>query len=263
MAAFAYAAVLCGFVLAVIGVVFVASFVTLWPYNMHLSLRHYRFEVQQGLAPLWTSIGMSFAAALIGVVATIAAACLARRLQGAAARALYFLSLLPAAVPGMVKGLGYVLVFNDPRNPLGFLYGTVTILAFCTVYHYHAQGYLIATTSLNQVSRVFDEASASLGGSYLKTLRAVTLPIIGPALASIGVFFFVRSMVTLSALIFIVTPQTQVAAVSVLLLDDSGNQNQAAAYSVCIMVVVGVVLAAFHGGLRLMSRRSEHYASSS
>jgi iron(III) transport system permease protein len=262
MAAFAYAAVLCGFVLAVIGVVFVASFVTLWPYNMHLSLRHYRFEVQQGLAPLWTSIGMSFAAALIGVVATVAAACLARRLQGAAARALYFLSILPAAVPGMVMGLGYVLVFNDPRNPLGFLYGTVTILAFCTVYHYHAQGYLIATTSLNQVSRVFDEASTSLGGSYLGTLRAVTLPIIGPALASIGVFFFVRSMVTLSALIFIVTPQTQVAAVSVLLLDDSGNQNQAAAYSVCIMVVVGVVLAAFHGGLRLLNRRRVRYSSS-
>jgi iron(III) transport system permease protein len=263
MSAFTYSAILCAFVVAVIGVVFVASFVTLWPYNMHVSLRHYRFEVQQGLAPLWTSIGMSFAAAVIGVVVTVVAACLARRVQGAAARVLYFLSILPAAIPGMVMGLGYVLIFNDPRNPLTFLYGTVTILAFCTVYHYHAQGYLIAATSLNQVSRVFDEASASLGGSYLKTLRAVTLPIIGPALANIGVFFFVRSMVTLSALIFIVTPQTQVAAVSVLLLDDSGNQNQAAAYSVCIMVVVGVVLAAFHGGLRLLNRRRVRYASSS
>jgi predicted nucleic acid-binding protein len=49
----------------------------------------------------------------------------------------------------------------------------------------------------------------------------------------------------------------------VLLLDDSGNQNQAAAYSVCIMVVVGVVLAAFHGGLRLLNRRRARYASSS
>jgi iron(III) transport system permease protein len=42
-------------------------------------------------------------------------------------------------------------------------------------------------------------------------------------------------MVTLSAVIFLVTPVTQLAAVSVLLLDDSGNQNQAAAFSVCIM----------------------------
>jgi iron(III) transport system permease protein len=254
--AFAFSAVLCGMLLLVVAVVFVASFVTLWPYNLHVSLRHYRFEVQQGLDPLWTSIWVSLLAALLGVVVTVAAACLARRLSGAMARVVYFVSILPAAVPGMVMGLGYVLVFNDPRNPLEFLYGTLVILAVCTVYHYHAQGYLIAATSLNQVSGVFDEASTTLGASFARTLRTVTLPIIAPAVASIGVFFFVRSMVTLSALIFIVTPKTQVAAVSVLLLDDSGNQNQAAAYSVCIMVVVALALGAFHGTLALARRRA-------
>jgi len=253
--AFAFCCLLCGTLLLVVGVVFVASFVTLWPYNLHLSFRHYRFEVQQGLAPLWTSLWVSLLAAVFGVIATVAAACLARRLGGYSARLLYFLSILPAAVPGMVLGLGYILVFNDPRNPLEFLYGTLVILALCTVYHYHAQGYLIAATSLNQVSRVFDEASTSLGGTFLRTLRTVTLPIIAPAIASIAVFFFVRSMVTLSALIFIVTPKTQVAAVSVLLLDDSGNQNQAAAYSVCIMLLVGAALVLFHGVLAVLRRR--------
>ena len=53
----------------------------------------------------------------------------------------------------------------------------------------------------------------------------VILPIIAPSIISVGVFFFVRSMVTLSAVIFLVTPATQVAAVSVLLLDDAGNQS--------------------------------------
>jgi iron(III) transport system permease protein len=254
--AFGFAAVLCGLVLMVVAIVFVASFVTLWPYNLHLSLRHYRFEVQQGLAPLWDSIWVSLLAAVLGVIVTVAAACLARRLGGAAARALYFMSILPAAVPGMVLGLGYVLVFNNPANPLEVLYGTFLILAVCNVYHYHAQGYLIAATGLNNVSRVFDEASTSLGAGFARTLRHVTLPVIGPAIASIGVFFFVRSMVTLSAVIFIVTPQTQLAAVSVLLLDDSGNQNQAAAYSVCIMLVVGVALLLFHGTAAVVRRRS-------
>jgi iron(III) transport system permease protein len=123
--AFAFCCVLCGALLLVVAVVFVASFVTLWPYNMHLSLRHYRFEVQQGLAPLWTSLWVSLLAAGFGVIATVAAACLARRLGGYSARLLYFLSILPAAVPGMVLGLGYILVFNDPANPLEFLYGTL------------------------------------------------------------------------------------------------------------------------------------------
>jgi iron(III) transport system permease protein len=58
----------------------------------------------------------------------------------------------------------------------------------------------------------------------------------------VAVFFFMRSMVTLSAVIFLVTPSTQVAAVSVLLLEDRGAVNQAAAFSVCIMAVVVVAL---------------------
>ena len=95
-----------------------------------------------------------------------------------------------------------------------------------------------------------------LGAGRLRTLRAVILPVVMPAIISIGVFFFVRSMVTLSAVIFLVTPTTQLAAVSVLLLDDSGNQNQAAAFSVCIMLVVALALALFHGLLRLFRTRS-------
>jgi len=257
-AALAYCGVVGGMVVLVVAVVVVASFVTLWPYNMHMSLRHYRFEVQQGLAPLWTSVGMSLLAAVVGIVVTVVAASTARKLPAPLARALYFLSILPAAVPGMVLGLGYVLIFNAPGNPLEILYGTVTILALCTVYHYHAQGYLVAATGLNQVGKVFDEAATSLGAGVVHTFRTVTLPIIAPAIASIGVFFFMRSMVTLSALVFIVTPATQVAAVSVLLLDDSGNQNQAAAYSVCIMAIVLLALGGYHlvvRGVQMQRRR--------
>ena len=251
-----FALVICAMIAAIVLVVVVASFVTLWPYNMHVSLRHYRFEVQNGLQPLWTSIWVSLMAAGIGVVVTIGGACVTRRLRNLTGQCLYFLSILPAAVPGMVLGLGYILVFNDPQNPLEFLYGTLLILALCNVYHYHAQGFLIATTSINQISRVFDEASTSLGGGFLKTLWDVILPIISPSIISVGVFFFVRSMVTLSAVIFLVTPQTQVAAVSVLLLDDAGNANQAAAFSVCIMLVVAFALLLFQMVLRVSGRKN-------
>jgi iron(III) transport system permease protein len=73
---------------------------------------------------------------------------------------------------------------------------------------------------------------------------------------SVGVFFFMRSMVTLSALIFLYTPATQVAAVSVLLLDEAGQLSQAAAFSTCIMVVVMVSLLLFQGVLRLAGVRN-------
>ena len=254
---FAYALMICVGILSVVGIVFFASFVKLWPYNMALSLRHYAFDVQNGMEPLWTSIKVSLMAAVIGIVFVIGAAYVIHKVRNRWMRFLYFLSILPAAVPGMVLGLGYILAFNDPETPVYTIYGTLLILAICNVYHYHAQGFLIATTSVKQVSDTFDEASATLGAGFLRTMRSITLPIIWPSVISVGVFFFVRSMVTLSAVIFLITPSTQLAAVSVLLLDDAGNQNQAAAFSVCIMLIVVAVLVLFQALLRLCGVRSE------
>ena len=87
-------------------------------------------------------------------------------------------------------------------------------------------------------------------------MRKITLRIIWPSILSVGVFFFMRSMVTFLAVIFLTTPTTQLAAVSVLLLDDAGNQNQAAAFSVCIMAIVGLALVMFHGLLRVCGARN-------
>jgi len=252
---FVFAAIVVLGILSVIGIVFFASLVKLWPYDMSLTMRHYEFDVQNGIQPLWTSIIVSLIAAVIGIVFVVGAAYVIHKISGRAVRALYFLSILPAAVPGMVLGLGYILAFNDPANPVYTIYGTLLILAICNVYHYHAQGFLIATTSVKQVSHIFDEASATLGAGFFRTMRSITLPIIWPSVVSVGVFFFVRSMVTLSAVIFLITPSTQLAAVSVLLLDDAGNQNQAAAFSVCIMLVVAGVLVLFQLLLRLFGSR--------
>lgn len=254
---FVYALVICIAILSVVGIVFFASFVRLWPYNMSLSLRHYAFDVQNGMQPLWTSIYVSLLAAVIGIIFVTGAAYVIHKIRSQWAGVLYFMSILPAAVPGMVLGLGYILAFNDPDNPVYMIYGTLLILAICNVYHYHAQGFLIATTSVKQVSGTFDEASTTLGAGFLRTMRSITLPIIWPSVISVGVFFFVRSMVTLSAVIFLITPSTQLAAVSVLLLDDAGNQNQAAAFSVCIMLVVVAVLVLFQLLLRACGVRGE------
>jgi iron(III) transport system permease protein len=255
MAWLLYVALVSLAILTIVVTVVAASFVRLWPYRMTPTLQHYRFDVQNGILPLWTSIEASLVAAAIGVVVVVAAAWALHRFQGPVTRFLYFLAILPAAVPGMVLGLGYILAFNDPANPVYMIYDTVLILAICTVYHYHAQGFLVATTAIKQVSRTFDEASATLGAGYLRTLARVTLPIIWPAVISVGVFFFMRSMVTLSALIFLYTPATQVAAVSVLLLDEAGQMSQAAAFSTCIMAVVMTSLLAFQGLLRVTGAR--------
>ena len=155
----------------------------------------------------------------------------------------------------MVLGLGYVLAFNSMSNPLNFLYGSFPLIILLYIYYNHAQGYLITMTSLKQVSATFDEASTMLGASPVRTLIKVTLPLVWPTLLGVGVFFFMRAMVSLSAVIFLITPQTQVAAVSVLQLADRGANNQAAAFSVCIMAIVVLMLLVVRGILWLAGAR--------
>lgn len=239
-----FAGAVASVILAVVLIVVGASFVTLWPYNMAFTLKHYAFDVQNGLEPLWNSIIVSLAAAVAGVVATTVAAVVALKFRTGLAGPIGFAAILPSAVPGMVLGLGYILTFNDARNPFNGLYGTLAIIVVLTVYYNHAHGFLLASTSLRQIASSFDEAATTLGAGVMRALRTITLPLLWPTMLGIGVFYFMRSMVSLSAVIFLITPSTQVASVSVLQLTDRGAYNQAAAFSTCIM---GIVLAALLG----------------
>jgi iron(III) transport system permease protein len=234
----AYTTLIALIFLAVPLIVIVASFVVLWPYNMSFSLKHYAFDVQNGTAPLWNSIIVALSTATFGVIIVTTAAIVSQKFKTVFTGPISFLSILPASIPGMVLGLGYVLAFNSLSNPLNFLYGTFPLIILLYIYYNHAQGFLITSTSLKQISKSFDEASTVLGGSTLRTLFKVTLPLLWPTLLGVGVFFFMRAMVSLSAVIFLITPKTQVAAVSVLQLADRGASNQAAAFSVCIMAIV-------------------------
>ena len=38
----------------------------------------------------------------------------------------------------MVLGLGYVLTFNEPSNPLNVLYGSFALIVILSVYYNHA-----------------------------------------------------------------------------------------------------------------------------
>ena len=63
-------------------------------------------------------------------------------------------------------------------------------------------------------------------------------------------YFFLNAMVTLSAVVFLVAPGTELAAVAVLLMDDAGDTAQAAAMSVCIIVIGLAVRVAYWALMR-------------
>ena len=119
-----------------------------------------------------------------------------------------FLALLPLAVPGLVLGLGYIFFFNNPANPLHFIYGTMAILVLCTVAHFYSVAHLTSVTALKQIDPEFETVGASLRVPFYTTFAKVTLPVSLPALLDIAIYLFVNAMTTVSAVVFLYSPST-------------------------------------------------------
>ena len=215
----------------------VYSLVARWPYNFAPTLRHYRFDTVGGYAPLWNSVYVAGLTALVGTVLTFVGAYVVEKCRTGGSGPLYLLSVLPVSIPGMVLGLAYIFTFNKADSPLNVLYGTLAILIISNVIHYFTVGFLTATTALRQMDAEFENVSASLGVPFYRTFWRVTVPMALPPIVGISMYFFLNAMVTLSAVVFLVAPGTELAAVAVLLMDDAGDTAQAAAMSVCIIVI--------------------------
>ncbi|SEM17635.1 iron(III) transport system permease protein [Luteibacter sp. UNCMF331Sha3.1] len=241
-------------VIAVVATVAYVSLVKLWPYDRALTLANYMAGMPDGYGPVATSLGVSLLAACVGTPMVFALAAGLRRAPVAVARPVQFLASLPAAVPGMVLGLGYVLTFNHgPLSP--WLYGSALLVAACSLYHYHAQSFLTMQTGMRQAPEALEDAVLVFGGETRHVLRDAILPFAAPAAVSTFFYLFMRSLVTLSGVIFLVTPELGLASVTVMRLDENGFLAQAAAYAMCVVLAGGLALGAMRLLLHLIKDR--------
>ena len=261
----ALAGVMAAFLLVIIGVAVWASFVKMWPYNLSMSLRSYDFDNMDGGGWLaWrNSLQLAFCTALVGTVVVFAGAWMMEKVpaRGATARGLRgtagMLALMPMAVPGQVLGLGYIFFFNSPANPLNVLYGTMPLLVLCTVVHFYTSAHLTAATALNALDPEFEAASASLKVPRLTTFLRVTLPMCLPAALDVARYLFVSAMTTVSAVVFLYSPSTVLAAVAVLNMDDAGFIGPAAAMCTVIMASSAAAALLLYLASRALVARSQ------
>ncbi len=240
--------------LTVIGVAFFASLATYWPYDLSPSLKNYDFDHMDGggWATYGNSLRMAALTAVVGAAVVFVTAWLVEKPRhfGPAREALNLMATLPLAIPGLALGLGYILFFNHPSNPLHGLYATMAILVLCTVAHFLSVAHLTMLAALRQLDREYELVGESLGVPAWHTAWHVHLPVALPALLEVAGYFFVNAMTTVSAVVFLYAPHTQLASVAVLNMDDAGDIAPAAAMAVLIFVTA----AAVRGGFALASR---------
>ena len=245
----AYCTVIAALMLAMLGMAVFASFATLWPYNLTPTWKHYTMglvDAEVGSAFV-NSLKLAAGTAFFGTLLVFTGAYLLEKTRGLdwARPVLRLLAMLPMAVPGLVLGLGYIFFFNAPSNPLNGLYQTLPLLVLCTIVHFYTTGHLTAVTALKALDGEFESVSASLKVPFFKTFWRVTLPICTPTLLDIARYFFINAMTTISAVVFLYSPDTKVAAIAILNLDEAGEAGPAAACAVLITAGSTVVTLLF------------------
>jgi iron(III) transport system permease protein len=236
----AYCLVIGGLVAAVLGVAVWASFITYWPYNLTLSLKNYNFAEFEpnGFGPYFASLQMAAIAAILGTAIIFSGAYLIEKGQGFASGRAFaqLLAMLPMAVPGLVLGLGYVFFINAKWNPLGFLYGTILLLAINCIAHFYTTAHITAVTALKQIDNEFEAVSASLKVPFYRTFARVTVPICMPAIFDIAIYMFVNALTTVSSVIFLYGASNKLASISIVHMDEAGATAAAAAMATLIVL---------------------------
>ena len=267
-AIFAVAGVWTLFTVVVYGMIVYGSFVDVWGLNNTLTFKHYLTAFSVGLTEhgihwsgsawdsFWTTIKIAAVSAPLTAAVGLVTAYLLVRQRFAGKRAFEFGTMLSFAIPGTVIGISYILAFNVPPFELT---GTGAILVLSFIFRNMPVGVRAGVASMAQLDPSLDEASLTLGANTWRTFRRVILPLLRPAILAALVYSFVRAMTAISAVIFLVSAEHNMATSYIIGRVESNDYGLAIAYStVLIMVMLGAValLQLLVGGQRT-GRRSE------
>ncbi|WP_428825661.1 putative 2-aminoethylphosphonate ABC transporter permease subunit [Azonexus sp. IMCC34842] len=261
-ALFVYCALLAIALLGVVGMTAYTSLVRFWPYNLEMSFDHYVFGLADAgvLDAYLNSLRIAGLTALCGTPFIFVTAYLLEKSRGGwpwLRSAVQVMATLPMGVPGMVLGIGFILFFNHPQNPLNGLYHTLTIIVVANVVHYYTSCHLTSLTALKNIDREFEAVSASLKVSQFVTFWRVTLPLCLPAVLEIARYLFINAMTTVSAVVFLYSPHTLPASVSILNLDEAGEIGPATAMATLVVLTSAVVSLAYSLLTNLVFKRHQ------
>ena len=232
---------------AVYATVILGSVVTAWGSDWSLSATHYVGAGATARArAILGSFGVAALAGILGTLVALAGAWVLERARPPGWRALAVASGLPAALPGTVVGLGYLLAFHWP--PV-ILTGTIWAPTASVVFWKLPVAVLAASVALRRLAPGTEETAVSLGAGAAGTLWRVTLPLVLPSALAISAYFFIQGMMTVSPMVFLVSRGFTVGSVEVLLQVDAGRQGAACAVTTIMVAIVGTVVLVLRGAI--------------
>lgn len=216
-------------------VMFITPFVNNFPYDMSFTTSFFRDTLFSAtiVTVYENSLFVAIASAVIGTVIAYSAAIINVRtpLRQKLKLSIDVFSLTTNTVPGMVLGLAYLLLFNNSD-----LKGTFAILIICNIVHFFTTPYLMAKNSLSKMNPAWEITGELMGDTWLKTVIRVIIPNSLSTLVEMFSYYFINSMVTISAVIFLVTARTSVVTSKIKELQHFASFNEIFVLSILIFL---------------------------
>lgn len=245
------------FVLSVLAVVFVVPLVESWPYKTNVTLQHFRdvFADSELTGSFVHSVVMSLLSAFIGTLIAYGAALITARsrMSGRYKKTIDSLAMITSAIPGMVIGVAYMFVF--PGTPLQ---NTLTLMILCNIIHYFSTPYLMMKNSLLKLNSGWETTAMLMGDNWFQTIGRVITPNALSSLIDVFSYYFINSMVTISALIFIAGARTMVMTTKIKQLQYINKFNEVFVLSLLIFFTNVVAKAVFSLLSKKLAQRSSH-----
>lgn len=265
-----YTILICLFIISIFVTIFVSAFSKLWPYDLSFSLNNFKFYDYNGGIEIFfkNSFILAVFSGIFGTFMTFMSAYLIEKKEKKTLKdkVIYFLSLVPLALPGMVIGISYIFFFNKSyftipflnisiMNPFNSLYKTIWIMVLANVIHFYSISFLTANTALKKLDKEFERVSLSMGIPWYKTFSNVTFPMCLESILEIFFYYFVNSMVTISALVFLYTSSLNLLSIAVINLDDTGEIAKASAMSIVILLTNIIIKIIYQIILKFLQKR--------
>jgi iron(III) transport system permease protein len=209
------------------------------------SLENYAalFTEPERLRPILNSLRMAMLATAANVVLAFAAAYLLSRKRFPGRGLLAALVALPWALPGTVLAIALATTFSVDQPWAGrfILVGTAAILPLAYFIRNIPLVTRAALASFRQFDPALEEAAASLGASWARTMRRVALPLVLPGLAAGALLAFVTALGEFVASILLYTHRTRPISIEILSQLRAFDFGAAAAYAVLLIVLMALV----------------------
>ncbi len=222
-------------VISVFAVIFVAPFVSEWPYDMSFSTENFMHLISDKtlLRVFRNSLSVSFLTSVFGtsfVYCSALVRCRSRdKLRGT--RFINWMTQLTNTIPGMVLGIAFLFAFRKIA-----LHNSLMILVLCNMVHFFATPYLMMRSTLDKMNLSWETTAVVLGDNWIKTVLRIITPNALPTLFEIFVYLFINGMVTVSAVIFIAGAKTMVITTKIQELQHFAKFNEIFILSIFILL---------------------------